>query len=199
MATETKTNPTARAREIYNDLIEDWGEPTYLFTFDSLEMAKPGRLPRLDVAIWSADDECDVTSCVTIGLSNVALGLECTTRYIELHWALRRHLDERQAYAVAAFLANVAEYPFDYGQCLDWWHRLTNPGHVPHFPSASTILFRPPFSSESKGELIADGETVRFLYMVPLADPESHLIKREGVSGYLDHLEANELDPLGTA
>lgn len=194
---QSALKPTARMRNIYRHYADKWGDSEHLIWFDPSRASKATRLPRFHVAVWIADDDVDVTTFVTMGVSDVELQ-SCDRSRIEFHWAVRGHLSADEVHLGAQYLANLAEYAFDHERCLDWWHQLKNPGAIPLFPQATALLLRPPFADDDDGDLCFDGDHVRTLFVVPLNDEQAHLLSRDGPEAYVHHLERNQLDPLGT-
>jgi hypothetical protein len=184
-------------KNIYGYYADRWGESEHMIWFDPARATPASRLPRLHVAVWPADDDCDVTTLVTLGVSDLELD-RCDRNRIEFHWAVRGHLGKDEIQLAATFLANLAEYPFDHGRCLDWWHRLNHPGSIPFFPDATALLLRPPFSDGEQGDLCFDGEHIRTLYVVPLNATEAKVLSQDGIDAYQHYVECNQLDPLGT-
>ena len=199
MANRLEAKPGALAKDVYHYYISVWGEPNQFISFYGDETSIPGHFDRMDVAVWSANAECEVTTFVTIGASADLQPNGCESRFTEYHWAIRAHLDDQQVNECAKFLANVTEYPFSNKTSVDWWHRLKSPGDIPLFPNAVALLFRPPFSEDADGELDLKHGKVRVLYLVPLQTEADQVISDHGIDGYLDYLERNEEDPLGTS
>src|SRR5207237_1195801 len=94
--------------------------------------AVPDRLLRLR-EVWPADDELDITTFNTLGMSERPIpGADYAA---EAHMGVRAYLRKPARERLARFLANVAEYPFQHGLTLDWWHVIADPGPVPQFPN----------------------------------------------------------------
>lgn len=193
---ESALDPTPRMKALYHWFARQWGESGRLIWFDPARASGPVRVEKLHVAVWPANDDCDVTTFVTLGVSEVELA-GCEIRRVEFHWAVRRHLSHDEIQLGAKYLANLSQYPFDHGRCFDWWNTLASPGQIPFFPTATALLLRPPFTSETDQEVSVGGEQIRMLYLAPLNSEQHQILMTEGVDAYLDYLERTGLDQLG--
>ena len=187
--------PTERMKALYQHNVGNWGEPRDLIWFDPAITVRPTQLSRIQVCVWPADDNCDVSTFATLGMSEREM-LGSGVSRVELHFAIRAFVTQDQAHQVARFLANVAEYPFENELRIDWWHRLRDAGNIPMFPGKRRLLFRPPFTEGANGYITWASESIRFLYLVPLTDEQAEVLSR-GKDAYEQYLIDNELDPLG--
>lgn len=194
--TQSAEVPTDRMKALYHHHVALYGEPTDLIWFDPAKAAKKSHFAQLHVCVWAADEDCEVTTLTTLGMSEKEMVGPGVTR-VELHFAIRAELSDEETHSVARFLANLAEYPFDHNLHLDWWQRLADVGVIPGFPGKHRILIRPPFTDDACREVTYDEQTIRFLYLVPLTSEENRILAEEGISSYVDYLVRNELDPLG--
>ena len=102
----------------------------------------------------------------------------------ELHFAVRREVDDGAIHSVARFMANLATYPFHHQVSLDWWHKIRDPGRIPLFNGAESILLHPAFV-EGGWDLIETVPPVRLLNVVPISGEASKLRTRASLSDYL--------------
>lgn len=193
--THSPPPPTDRMKALYKHHVAIFGEPTDLIWFDTTEATKPSHFSQMHVGVWAADDDCDVTTLLTLGMSENQMVGTGVTR-VELHFAIRASLSPEETHEAARFLVNLAEYPFDHNLQLGWWHRLSEVGTIPCYPGKHKILLRPPFSNDTCREVTYDGETIRFLYVVPITAEENNMLS-QGIDAYEDYLIENDLDPLG--
>jgi hypothetical protein len=133
--------------------------------------------------IWNANDECDITTFATIGMAS--LPLPKANHRVELHFAVRKSLEQSQISDVSCFLANLAMYPFQIGEPIDWWHTLSHPGEIPLFSTAKCLLLHPRFVKEGWDSIATDEGDVHILNAVPITKEEKDL---RIVSAILDRL-----------
>jgi hypothetical protein len=171
-------------RKIYREHIEHFGEPAHSIVFDDRKQQNDGFPSRIDVLIWIPDDQCEMTTFATIGMAS--LPLPKARHRAELHFALRRSLDQKQMHAVSRFLANLAMYPFQIGEPLDWWHTLSNPGQIPLSLTTTCVLLHPRFVKDGWDIITTDEGDVHILNVVPITTEEKEL--RE-VSAILDRIQ----------
>lgn len=189
--------PTERMKSLYHHFIDKWGEPKHLIWFDPKQSKKGCTLQKIHVGVWPSDEDCDVNSFVTFGMSEKEMGGEGTGNRAELQFAVRGNISDEQIHETAKFLANVSEYPFEHNITLDWWHSLKNAGKIPFFDNTQKILFRPSFSETACSDINYGSELIKFLFIVPLTEIESHIITQHGPSAYEEYMEENGYDPLG--
>jgi hypothetical protein len=187
--------PTPRMKRLYHQYRERLGDPPDLWVFDPADLpAPPPTLTYKNVAAWPADDECDVTTFLTLGMSDRLMpGTEYRT---ELHMGIRAPLDKNQRLAVARYLANIAEYPFENSRALDWWHVLANPGRIPGFPNCRHLIFHPRLTAAGFDTLDDPDGEVKFLAVVPITPHERHLAVDHNKDALLDHWEQHGTDIL---
>src|SRR5262245_14739520 len=101
---ESALSPTPRMKALYHSFARQWGESEHMIWFDPTRASAPLRVGRLHVAVWPADANCDVTTFVTLGVSDVELA-SCEIRRVEFHWAVRRHLSHDEIHLGAKYLA----------------------------------------------------------------------------------------------
>src|ERR1044071_4734142 len=134
--------PGVRQKRLYRQLIDRWGEEaTDIIVFD--RPALPGVFRTMNVAIWDPKDECDVLSFVTLGMSEMRMaGADYRA---ELTLGCRARLTASERWSLAAPVANLTEYPFQYNLKIDWKERLSNPGRIPVFQGCTQLLLAPVF------------------------------------------------------
>jgi hypothetical protein len=177
-------------KRLYATLVERWGEPTDVRVYDARKLGRPSELAQVHVPIWAADDEVDVCSFCTLGMSErLMAGADYR---VELTMGVRAPLDEKQRADVATFLANITEYPFMNNLRLDWWERLANPGTIPSFPDCSQVLFAPSFGEHPFLHFEGEDADVRLLSVMPITPRESHVLKAHGREAFLQYWEDHE-------
>lgn len=189
--------PTERMKALYRHFTSKWGEPEHLIWFDPKQSNREGALKKIHIGVWPSDEECDVNSFVTFGMSEKEMGGEGTGNRAELQFAVRGNISDQEMHEAAKFLANITEYPFENNITLDWWHSLRNAGKIPFFDNAKKILFRPSFSDTACSDATYNDELIKFLFIVPLTEVESHIITKHGPDAYETYMEENNYDPLG--
>ena len=174
-------------QQIYREYMANFGEPTHSIAFDDGKQVD-GFPNRIDVFIWEPDDECEMATFATIGMAS--LPLPKASHRTELQFAVRKTLDQGQIMDVSRFLANVAMYPFQIGEPLDWWHTLSNPGKVPLYSTAQCLLLHPRFVEGGWDTIATDEACVHILNVVPITKEEKDL---RNISAILDRLEGVDL------
>ena len=149
--------------------MEHFGEPTNSIRFDDGKK-QAGWPDLIDVFIWDPEPDLDITTFSTIGMS--AEPLPGVSHRAELHFAVRQQINPEVQKNIAHFLANVAMYPFHYSTAIDWWHRLRDPGNVPLFSTAQSLLFHPRFAKEGWDRIDYDGVAVKLLNAIPITAVE---------------------------
>jgi hypothetical protein len=104
----TTKKPTERMKRLYHQLVDRWGEPADLIIFDSAQAAQPGVLDAVHVAIWGPDEECEVATFFSLGMSEVLMPY--ADYRVELHLGRRGRLSAGDRAALAHFVANLSEY-----------------------------------------------------------------------------------------
>jgi hypothetical protein len=180
-------------KRLYHYLVEHrWGEPTDLVIFDRSRAAIPGHLEQVHVAIWNGDEQCDVTTFMTLGMSE--LQMPDADYRAELTLGVRGPLTRETRGRIPMFLANVAEYPFTNERTLNWWERLTQPGAIPGFPDCPQLLLAPMFGAPPFERFPAPDEDVKVLSLVPITAHEGQILKERGSKGFFDYWEETGVD-----
>lgn len=156
----------------------------YQFNNDEI----PSDFPQdIEVGIWEADEHFDLTSFATVGMSSAPMSGGSRA---ELHFAIRQKLTESEQYEVALFLANLALYPFQVEDALDWWYSIEDAGGIPLFTSAQSVLLHPAFIENGWNFIGSTKEDIKILNVVPITEKECAL---ESVDAILDELEKYDI------
>ncbi len=169
-------------RGVYAQLLAREGEPNRTIAFEN---GPPGAPERIDVFVWEARDDDDVTIFNTVGMA--ALPMQGGSR-AELRWVIRGRFDDRVLGACATFLANLALYPFQRRTHFDWGHKVRQP--VPQFPSSAGCWFHPPFVPSGLGGFRTPDGDVKLLYVVPVTQAEAQMSNQ----ALAEHLQATGID-----
>lgn len=191
-----ETSATAKMADLYHFLTADMGgEPKDLWVFDPAEFDDPPPfLGVTHVAAWPADARCDVTSFHTLGMSNRRMS--GADYFTELHWPIRARLKKQQRLEMARRLADMANYPFQYGLKLDWWEVITNPGPIPHFAGCRHMLLHPRLTEQGTDEIDHPDGAIKVLYIIPITPQERHLLIDHGRDALREHWDG-AVDVLG--
>jgi hypothetical protein len=181
-------------KTVYNEYISYFGEPDLSTRFGGNEPEKEeSHLPGIiDVFVWLADEEVDITTFATIGMSDKPM--KGTNFRAELHFSIRGTLTENEISTVSVFMANVAVYPFIQDVYFDWLQLLSNPGEIPCFDKATSLLFHPAFVENGWDKINTDEQDVKILNLVPITEDERILMKQEGFGALARHFEQSNID-----
>jgi hypothetical protein len=190
------TPPSPRAIRLYRHLSKRYGEePKDLWVFDPAEYDDPPpHLTLKQVMVWPVDAGCDVTGFHTLGMSDRLMpGADYAA---ELHLGVRAWLRKAERERLSRWLVNVAEYPFHYGRTLDWWHVLSNPGPIPHFPNCPHLILHPRLTAEGFDTIEDRDGLIKVFYVVPITPLERHLAVDLGGTTLPDYWAENGIDVL---
>lgn len=188
MAKKKRENrPTPKMIALYHFLSREMGgEPEDLWVFNPEGLDDPPPFLRLtNVAVWPADENCDVTTFHTLGMSERLM--KGADYFAELHWAIRAELTKDERLRVAQRLADLAAYPFQHDLKLDWWEVIRQAGPIPHFDGCRHVLLHPRFSEEGCDVIQHPDGTIRVLYVVPITPQERHLTVDHGREHLVNH------------
>ena len=171
---------------VYNEHLYHYGEPAHCISYRD-EPVPGGYPPRMDLLIWDPDDTCPMTTLSTIGMS--AVPMTGVAHRAELHFSLRLRLTEEERHTAARFLANLAMYPFQTGEPLDWWHNIANPGRVPFFQTATCVFLHPAFVKDGWSSMTAEGCEVHILNVIPITPAERELRRITAIIEALDGVD----------
>ena len=153
-------------RRVYREHIDRLGEPDRSIVYEDHDE----RPSRIEIFVWHASPERDVTIFSTIGMA--AAPMSGASHRAELHFVIRRErqLDPATVGETSTFLANLAIYPFVNKTFFDWFHKVRGP--VPLFPGAAGVLFHPRFVETGWDTIEFDGVPVKILNVVPISQDE---------------------------
>jgi hypothetical protein len=156
-------------REVYREHIEHFGEPDQSIVYE--DQAAPSDRPnRIDIFVWNASADADITTFSTIGMA--ATPMRGARHRAELHFSIRCELDRHVIGETSKFLANLAIHPFLNNVYFDWWHKVREPGSIPLYSHASAILFHPKFVDTGWDTIEFEGTSVKILNVVPITPDE---------------------------
>jgi tetratricopeptide (TPR) repeat protein len=188
---------SAKMKRLYRRFSElCGGEPEDLWVFDPLDFEEPAPpfLGVTHVMAWPADSDCDVTSFLSLGMSDRRMA--GTDTFCEVHFAIRAPLTKEQRLEVARRVADVCAYPFQHGRKLDWWEVIVDPGRLPGFAGCKHLLQHPRLSPHGFDQVSDLDGTVKVLYLVPITPLERRLLVEHGRDALQDHLVRNNIDVL---
>ena len=184
--------PSLQRRYVYHQLMHRWGQADDIIMFDSALAARPSAFSSMEIAIWRAADETDVTVFNTLGMSE--LRMQGAEHSVELNLGIRGRLEPATERPLSAFLANITEYPFANGLKIDWWERLTNVPAIPAYPGCHQVLLAPSFADDEFSWLETPAEPVKLLYVIPITPRENHILASHGQEAFLSYLDEEEID-----
>jgi len=185
--------PTELQKFVYWEHLERFGEPDASYRYDDPPESKTVEYPPIiDVLIWFADEDLNMTTFSTVGMSNLPMN-GCDHR-CELHFAVEGTTNESNNKIIGSFLGNLTLYPFMYSLFFDWWHVLNNPYEIPLFPDASSILFHPAFIKDGWEAIHHESAHVKILNIVPITKNENEFRKERGINALLDYFYENEIN-----
>ena len=182
-------------RDVYAAYLTQWGKPSRAIEFEgaSAPDATAPSLPGLDVFIWQAADQDDVTLFATIGMS--ATAMTGARHRAELHFAVLGPLSAESEQQAALYLANLSRYPFDHDTHLDWWHKIEDTGAIPEFTGFRAALLHPKFADTGLDTIESGEGLVKILNVVPLSPDEA----TKSPDALLKHFEDRGIDIFSTS
>lgn len=182
-----QSGPSQLVRNVYQEHIEHFGEPDDSFVFNDDDAVTPAsdQMPsRIDIFVWQPTPGLDITTFSTMGMSEKPMvGAE---HRAELHFAVRMKLTTKDVRSCAVFLANLATYPFHYGTHVDWWHKLNDPGPIPLFRSAKSVLLYPRFVDDGWDHIhYKDHPVVKLLNVIPISEDACRLRTKDDLMNYV--------------
>jgi Suppressor of fused protein (SUFU) len=175
-------------KQVYREHMEHFGEPDDSVVYEDHD-APDGRPARIDIFVWRATAEIDITTFATIGMA--AAPMSGADHRAELHFSIRCPVDSTTIGKTSKFLANLAIHPFLNATFFDWWHKIGVPGPIPLFTSATAVLFHPKFVEAGWDRMELDGALVKILNVVPIT-PDEHRIA--SVSDLIAHWAKIDID-----
>ncbi len=184
--------PSEIVKNVYREHIEKFGEPAQSFRYDNQSSDNGISYPQfVDVMIWVPDEDVNMTTFATIGMSDKAMkGVDYR---VELHLAVEGALDENTTGKLTIFLANLSLYPFMNSTYFDWWHTVPNAGNIPGFPSTQSLLLHPAFVKDGWDLICTDLGHIKIINIVPITKEEQQMSKEKGINALLDYLDENEI------
>ena len=181
-----KFGPSSIAPRVYAEHLDQFGEPDNCIVFDDKPMlsGEGAQIPsRIEVYAWHPTPDLDITTFATIGMSDKPM--TGAKHRAELHFAVRKTLSEEEQHACSLFLANLATYPFQDNTSLDWWHTIQDPGNIPQFPNARSVLLYPRFVEDGWEEIHVDGLVVKILNVIPISAAAYQLESTDQMMAYM--------------
>ncbi len=169
------------ARHVYQVHLKYFGEPdqSIIFENDNAPAAHPSRI---DILVWKASAEIPITTFSTIGMATRPM--VGANHRAELHFSIRRSLDRTEIAETSKFLANLAMHPFTAATYFDWWHKVRDPGVIPLYTQAASVLFHPKFVETGWDVVEFEPTQIRILNVVPITTSEYEM---QLISGLQDH------------
>src|SRR5262245_45804075 len=96
--------PSPIIRQVYREHIQHFGEPDESIVYED-QNAPPDRPARIDVFVWNASADADITTFSTVGMA--ATPMKGAEHRAELRFSIRRILDRSTIGNVSKFLANL--------------------------------------------------------------------------------------------
>lgn len=156
--------------EVYREHLEHFEEPDDSIVYED-PGAPSGRPSRIDVFVWRASEDVDITTFSTMGMADVPM--PGAGHRAELHFSVRRSMDQKAIGATSQFLANLAMHPFLTATSFDWWHKVRDPGAIPLFTTATSVLLHPKFVETGWDTInLGSGSLVKILNVVPITPDE---------------------------
>ncbi len=177
---------------LFEEHILQYGEPDLYYRFDQNNSSISNVLPYLDVFVWEATEEVPVTTFSTVGMSDRAM--DGAAFRCEIHFTVRGSLNEEECAEVAAFLANLAAYPFLQSTHFDHYHLVSPAVSIPKFHACRWGLFHPAFGQDGWDSTEYQGTVIKILNFVPLTETEVEMSKAKGVNAMLDWMYDRKVD-----
>jgi hypothetical protein len=156
-------------RLVYQEHLDYFGEPDESIVYEN-SSAPAAHPDRIDIFVWKASADVPITTFSTIGMA--ARPMTGAKHRAELHYSVRRQLNEKLVGAGSTFLANLALHPFLNGTHFDWWHKVREPGTLPLYSKASSVLFHPKFVETGWDLIEFESTQIKILNVVPITADE---------------------------
>ena len=178
---------SALVSPVYREHVSHFGDADDGVVYESDFSASPhaAQMPaRIEVLIWHPVGDLDMTTFATIGMCDQPM--TDAEHRAELHFAVRGQLAPDEVKKCSLFLANLATYPFHYQTNLDWWHKIREPGRIPLFDGASSVLLHPRFVKEGWDLIHFDEFTrVKLLNVIPISVAAYSIRYQDELSAYI--------------
>ena len=176
------------ARQVYQQHLEYFGEPDESIVYENKNA--PAEYPdRIDIFVWTASADVPITTFSTIGMATRPM--VGANHRAELHFSVRSAIDQELIGPASKFLANLAMHPFISETHFDWWHKVRDPGAIPLYRQATSILFHPKFVETGWDVMQFDSTQIKILNVVPIT-PDEYAIQES--SKLQDYWAENEID-----
>ena len=185
--------PSALVKAVYHDHITRFGEPARSVRYEDPAIDPSIAVPAfIDVMIWPADEELNITTFATIGMSGAEMSQSGLR--VELHFSLEGKVDPETTNKITLFLVNLALYPFVNHSFLDWWHVIPGAGFIPHFTGMHSLLLHPAFVDEGWNHVCHETQSVKILNVVPITAQELELYRSAGIEGLRQYFEQQDIN-----
>ena len=185
--------PSALVKAVYHEHIARFGEPAQSIRYEDPPLDASIAVPAfVDVMVWPADEELNITTFATIGMCD--LEMPQSDQRAELHFSVEGDANPQTTAEITRFLANLALYPFINHLHLDWWHVIPNAGHIPHFTGMNSLLLHPAFVEGGWQHICHDGESVKILNVVPITSQELQQYRSSGMESLLQYFEQQDIN-----
>lgn len=185
--------PSALVKAVYHEHIARFGEPAQSIRYEDPPISPSIAAPAfIDVMVWPADEELNITTFATIGMSDAEMS-EPGLR-VELHFSLEGNVDPETTSKVTLFLANLSLYPFVNRSYLDWWHVIPEAGLIPHFTGMRSVLLHPAFVDGGWNHVCHETQNVKILNVVPITAQELELYRSAGIEGLQQYFERQDIN-----
>jgi hypothetical protein len=176
------------ARHVYLEHLDYFGGPDESIVYENSNA--PAAYPdRIDILVWKASADISITTFSTVGMATRPMaGAKHRT---ELHFSIRAHLEQELIGEGSRFLANLAMHPFVNGTFVDWWHKVREPGTIPLYSKATSVLFHPKFVETGWDVMEFNSTQIRILNVAPIT-PDEYAMRE--VSRLQDHWAAIDID-----
>lgn len=188
MTSEVTLAASPIIKGVYRAYMARFGDPddSIVYEDDGAEHGRPGRI---DVFVWRASAPGAITAFSTIGMA--ACPMQGAGHRAELRFVVRSDMGPAAIGETSQFLANLAIHPFLTATVFDWWHKVRDPGRIPLFTAATSVIFHPKFVADGGDTIEIDGETVKILNVVPITPQEYRI---GPVPDLIDHWRESGVD-----
>ena len=185
--------PSTLIKAVYQEHIARFGEPAQSVRYEDPPIDPSIAVPAfIDVMIWPADEELNISTFATIGMSDAEMS-ESGLR-VELHFSLEGEVEPETTNKITLFLANLSLYPFVNRSYLDWWHVIPEAGSIPHFTGMHSLLLHPAFVDGGWNHVCHKTQSVKILNVVPITAKELALYRSAGIEGLQQYFEQQDIN-----
>ena len=178
--------------QVYHEHISKFGEPARSVSYENPPSDSDDIYPSsIDVMVWSPDNEVNITTFATIGMSEKVM--QGADHRAELHFSVEGTLGTELTSEITMFMANLSLYPFMNNTYFDWGYTLPGIGKVPGFPAAGSLLLHPAFMEDGWDLISTDDAEVKIINVIPVTQKEYMLSKEKGINAMLDYMDENNI------